>query len=659
MAHVSSSAAVTRVGRFLLLAAILILAACEGSVNNDEGVNNPPPPPPSGSRPIDPAHSIARVWDETILAAIRIDTPRPTVHARNLWHFSAAMYDAWAAYDAAATGFAMKDKVTATDADRARREAISYAAYRVLRDRYASSANAPTTLADLDGLMATLGYSTSVTTTEGSEPAAVGNRAAASILAIGGADGSNQAGNYADTTYRPVNQPLIVAFPGNVMNDPDKWQELALTVAFTQNGLPQPGGVQSYVGANWNDVTPFALTRNDKSVPYIDAGSPPRLGPGDDDRLKQEMLDVVRRSSMLSPDIETRIDISPGAYGNNPLGTNDGHGHEINPVTGMPYTPQPVKAGDFARVLAEFWADGPRSETPPGHWNVVANVASDHAQATHQFEGAGAPLNRLEWDIKLYFALNAALHDAAVNCWGIKRIFSSPRPISMIRYLATLGQSSAPSAASFNPMGMPLVSGLTELITDESWPNGRHAGIRCCHNLNGDPAPCIDSDGNRGVEVSCVGEVAALAWPGQPADRRESYSGVKWIRAKEWVPYQLDTFVTPAFPGFTSGHSTFSRAAAEVLAAFTGSAFFPGGLGEVLVRKDSSLTFEKGPSEDIRLQWGTYFDAADQAGQSRLYGGIHIQSDDFGGRISGAQIGQLAYAKARTYFLGSAPASNP
>ena len=643
--------------RCIFLGACALIAACSGG-GGPASVPAPPPPPMTGP-PIDPSLSIARIWNEAILSAIRIDTPRPTVHARNLWHLSAAMYDAWAAYDPSASGFALRDKVGAANVAVARREAISYAAYRVLKDRYALSANAATTLADLDSLMARLGYDVLLTTAVGNEPAAVGNRAAANIIAIGNTDGSNQAGKYADTTYQPVNAPLVVAFPGNTMIDPDLWQPLALEVAFSQNGLPEPGGVQNYIGSNWNDVLPFALTRSDKALPYIDVGRPPRLGPGDDNQLKIEMMEVVRRSSMLSPDIATRIDISPNAYGNNPLGTNDGQGYSLNPVTGVSYAPQFAKAGDFARVLAEFWADGPKSETPPGHWNVIANLVSDSAQATHQFEGRGPALDRLEWDIKLYFAVNAAVHDAAVNCWGIKRIFTSPRPISLIRYTASLGQSSLPSEPSYNPMGMPLISDLAELITADTWPNGRHAGIRCCHSLNGDPAPCRDSAGNLGVEVSCTGEIAVRSWPGAPTDRKETYSGTRWIRAREWNPYQLNTFVTPAFPGFTSGHSTFSRAAAEVLAAFTGSPFFPGGIVEIMVPKDVSLTFEKGPSEDIRLQWATYFDAADQAGQSRLYGGIHISSDDLNGRISGAQIGKLVFTKASTYFSGTAIALNP
>ncbi|HYY74971.1 MAG TPA: hypothetical protein VE644_01475, partial [Gaiellaceae bacterium] len=131
---------------------------------------------------------------------------------------------------------------------------------------------------------------------------------------------------------------------------------------------------------------------------------------------------------------------------------------------------------------------------------------------------------------------------------------------------------------------------------------------------------------------------------------------VGWIRAVEWVPYQRPTFVTPAFAGYVSGHSTFSRAAAEVLAAFTGSPYFPGGLAGWTIAA-GELGHEAGPSRDVTLQWATYFDAADEAAISRLYGGIHISPDDFEGRRIGATCGRAAWALARRYFEGSAPSA--
>jgi hypothetical protein len=76
------------------------------------------------------------------------------------------------------------------------------------------------------------------------------------------------------------------------------------------------------------------------------------------------------------------------------------------------------------------------------------------------------------------------------------------------------------------------------------------------------------------------GEIAIYAWRGDQADPQHAFGGAGWLRAVEWWPYQRYTFVTPPFGGYTSGHIAFSRASAEVLTLFTGSEFFPGGLGE-------------------------------------------------------------------------------
>jgi len=111
--------------------------------------------------------------------------------------------------------------------------------------------------------------------------------------------------------------------------------------------------------------------------------------------------------------------------------------------------------------------------------------------------------------------------------------------------------------------------------------------------------------------------------------------------------------VTPAFAGYVSGHSTFSRAAAEVMTSMTGSPYFPGGLSEWRVPA-GELIHEEGPTADTTLQWATYYDAADQAGISRLFMGIHISADDFEGRRLGSICGQDAWAFAQTYFDGSA-----
>jgi hypothetical protein len=89
-----------------------------------------------------------------------------------------------------------------------------------------------------------------------------------------------------------------------------------------------------------------------------------------------------------------------------------------------------------------------------------------------------------------------------------------------------------------------------------------------------------------------------------------------------------------------------------VLTSLTGSPYFPGGLGEFVAHKDTFLTFEKGPSTDVRLQWASYYDAADEAGQSRLWGSIHIAADDFAGRRVGHRVGRDAVELASRYFDG-------
>lgn len=574
--------------------------------------------------------SVARAWNEQALGAIRIDLPRPPVHARNLFHLSVAMYDAWAAYDTTASGFLFTEKITPTqDVELARAEAISFAAFRVLSARYSLSVNSNTSLAAFSNQMAALGYDAGFTATNGTTAAAAGNRIAAAVLAFGRGDGANESNNYS-SAYVPTNPPLIVSIAGATnLVDANRWQPLALDFSVTQNGI-EAGKIQTNVCPHWGAVSPFALMRFSATNIYEDRGSPPRLGGATDTQFKQEMAGVVEMSGQLTPDDGALLDISPGAFGNNSVGMNDGTGHPTNPATGQPYETNIVKRGDFGRVLAEFWADGPNSETPPGHWNALANYVSDSTQTVKQIGGAGPVLGDLEWDVKLYFGLNGALHDAAIAAWNHKGTYDSIRPISAIRYMGALGQSSDPFQPSFHTNGLPLVPGLIELVTTNSVQPGQpHTNLS-----------------------SIIGHIVVRTWPGQPANPTSQYSGVKWIRAAAWLPYQKNTFVTPPFPGMISGHSTFSRSAAEFLTSFTGSAYFPGGLGEFVAPSNTFLTFERGPSQTVRLQWATFFDAADQAGISRLWGGIHIAADDREGRRAGVRIGQNSYQLALQYFAG-------
>lgn len=588
------------------------------------------PEPPAPSCPVDkvdpePDASIARRWDEQLLNAIRRDVPRPTVHARNLFHFSIAVWDAFSAYTPDKRGYLVDEKLSADDIDAARAEAISYAAYRVLSHRYATAVGGPVSQACFDAFMQTLGLDPSDTDDEGDGPRELGNRIGAAIIAEFAEDGANELENYADPEgFEPDNPHLVVDRPGTEVRDPTLWQKLVLAEAETQNGIPAGAGAQPYIGGNWGHVTPFALVRTADDAPYLDIGTPPvEL----DDELVAAAVANIRRSAELDVEDDTLIDVSPGAMGNNPLGTNDGTGLAQNPVTGDAYAPVMVQRSDFGRVLAEFWADGPTSETPPGHWNTIANDVSDSREFERRLFGAGDELSALEWDAHVYLALNGAVHDAAIAAWELKREYVTARPITLVRHMAGLGQRTDPNAPSYHEDGLPLVDDLIELVTEESSQKGeRHEHL-----------------------ARFVGELAVRAWRGEPGDRKNEIGGVGWIRALEWMPYQRRTFVTPAFPGYVSGHSTFSRAAAVVMAGITGSEYFPGGYASYEFQP-GYLFFERGPSAPVRLGWATYFDAADQAGQSRVWGGIHVNHDDFDGRRVGASVGDAALAKARTYF---------
>lgn len=585
---------------------------------------------------LDPtAKSVARWWNEALLDAIRADFPDPTVHSRNLYHTSAAMWDAYWAYQPngwaqASHLFTREDPAGKTTAAQA--QAISHAAYTILVHRYQNSPGTTRSQFGFRWLMENLGYDPDDNSTAGDSPAAVGNRIGAAVIAAALVDGSNEANAYADPSgYVARNEPLAIDFRGTTMAEPNFWQPLSFDVRISQNGIPRDDTTQTFLGVNWRAVTPFALNKPTPLTIQLDPGPPPYLGTATDQQFRDEAVEVIYYSSLLDPADGEIIDIGPGARLNNPLGTNAGTGRSINPATGEPYAPNLVNLADYGRILAEFWADGPDSETPPGHWNTLHNEITEHPLFERRYLGRGEELDHLAWDIQAYVALNGAMHDAAIAAWTLKRQYDLARPISMIRHLAGLGQSTNPSGPSYNAGGIPLVDNLVEVITAESSAAGqRHAHL-----------------------ADRIGDIAIRAWIGEPADIENDVGGVGWMLAEDWLPYQKSTFVSPAFAGFVSGHSTFSRAGAEVLTLMTGSPFFPGGMGTFHFEANEFLEFENGPSSDVTLQWATYYDAADQAGISRLYGGIHIAADDVVGRRLGSQVGFDAFRKAHALRYGA------
>lgn len=624
----------------------------------------------------DPDRSVARNWNEALLFAIRNDFARPTVHARNLYHSSALMYDIWVTLNSDADPFFLGNDVhgftcefdadlktslldTSTDLTGATDLAISYGMYRLLSHRFVNSPGVSRSQTEFVQLAQDYGVDINFESRdiENDGAAALGNYMADCIINFGLQDGANEAADYANSFYEPRNTPLDPALPGNPdLLQPNYWQPLKLEIFIDQAG--NETDTPPFLGAEWGEVSPFALTEQDLNIyerdgrsfwVYHDPGVPAYIN-GEDALLTEYQWGhtlVTLWSAHLDPNDSVMWDVSPASIGNsgelpdtiealrsfyNELGGGSDHtGHTVNPATGESYEPQLVPRGDYTRVLAEFWADGPDSETPPGHWFSILNDAvSDHPDFPRRLMGQGDSLSQLEWDVKAYFTLGGALHDAAISAWGIKGWYDYIRPVSAIRYMAGLGQSTDPNADSYHESGIPLTDGLVEIVTE------------------GD---ALAGDNNENL-----GKIKLYSWRGPDyiMDPETDIAGVGWILAENWWPYQRPSFVTPPFAGYVSGHSTFSRAAAEVLTTLTGDEYFPGGMAEFVAQKNEFLVFEQGPSVDIRLQWATYRDASDQTSLSRIWGGIHPPVDDIPGRLIGIKVAGAAVSKALSYFDGSA-----
>ena len=614
-------------------------------------------------------HSVARQWNEALLNAIRNDYARPTVHARNLWHSSILMYDAWAVYTPAADNFFLGDTLgefycpflgisTPSNIQDAQEEAMSFAVYRLMKHRFKNSPGAVEINSYIDSLFNFLGYDSTITGVNYTTgpPAELGNFLAQEMILFGLQDSSNEQNDYANIYYQPTNGILAPVAKGNPqLTDPNRWQPLTLNVFIDQSGNVIPLSTPDFLSPEWGWVTPFALDTADRVILSRDghqyplfhnAPDPPRMDTvnGGQSSINYEwgFRMVAKWSAHLDTTDNVMIDISPASVGNvqwypssmdslpyfydENNGGDIGTGWSVNPVTGQAYVPQIVRRGDYARVLAEFWADGPDSETPPGHWFTILNYVSDHPQLVKKWKGQGPVLPDLEWDVKTYFTMGGTVHDAAVAAWALKGYHDYLRPISAIRWMSDMGQSSDSTLPSYHPQGIKLDPGFVELVDSLD--------------------PLADTN------YANVGKIKLMAWAGPDsiADPKTDMAGVDWILAENWWPYQRPTFVTPPFAGFVSGHSTFSRAAADVMGFMTGDPYFPGGMGEFVALKNQFLVFEEGPSTDVTLQWATYRDASDQCSLSRIWGGIHPPADDMPGRHMGIKIGKNAFDLARTYW---------
>lgn len=441
-------------------------------------------------------------WNDLALNAVRIVKPGPPMVARSLGILHKAIFDAWAAYDALAKP--VKSTVPRRPAGQRTQAnkdaAVSMAAYRALADQF------PTMEPTFATKLVAMGLNPADTSINVNTPVGVGNVAAAAVLAFHQTDNANQAGNYADTTgYTPVNAPMVPVLPAPVdaIANPGRWQPLT----YLRDSNP---ATPAYIGPQWGTVKPFALTSGNQFRP----SAPQSV-------TSQGFLDQAKHV------IDVQAHLTPRQ-----------------------------------KVIAEYWADGPNSELPPGHWTMFATYVVTRDALT--FDNT----------VKLFFAVTSAIADAAIATWEAKRFYDYVRPITAIRHLF------------------------------------------------------------RGKTIR--------AWGGPG-------KGVVEMDGASWRPFQVPTFPTPPFAEYTSGHSAFSMAAAVALRRFTGSDRF----GHFYAQATPLKADPAEPVTDVVLHWETFTQAAMEAGESRLYGGIHFYEGNVAGLDLGTKVGDAAFTVAEKYWLGT------
>ena len=160
--------------------------------------------------------------------------------------------------------------------------------------------------------------------------------------------------------------------------------------------------------------------------------------------------------------------------------------------------------------------------------------------------------------------------------------------------------------------------------------------------------------------VRAIQELGELGLIGEFNEELDGYAieawqpnkGTQTILAEDFLTYQTpDLDVSPPFAEYTSGHSAFSAAGAAILQRFTGSDDF-GGL-VTFASGESRFEPDLIPEETVTLEWETFSEAADEAGISRIYGGIHFEDGDLNGRTLGTEIGNNVFEEAQRYINGN------
>jgi hypothetical protein len=431
-------------------------------------------------------------------------------------------------------------------------ETVSYAAYRVLSELF------PNQVDTFREQMLGLGLNPDNTTTNPTTPAGIGNIMAETLMQFRRSDGSNQLGNYVDTTdYNPVNTTLPGQVP--IVNDIARWTAEHVPI----DDLNAP--IQKALTPQWGEVIPFALASGSQF-------RPPAPAPF--------LLDPLATADLQAGTI-TRSNGTVVAISRDLIGI------DINPdfiTQSEAIVAFSANLADEQKMIAEYWEDPGGTAFPPGHWLEIGQFVSERDGHT------------LDDDVQMFFALGNAVMDAGIATWEAKYFYDYARSVRTVRELGRLC-----------------------LIGTEDVPGS--------------------------------GECYIDAWGGPE-------QGTQPILATEFITYQTPGGnPSPPFPEYTSGHSGFSAAAAEILKLFSGSDVY----GDSITFPAGSSRFEPGftPGSPVTLSWATFTEAANEAGISRCYGGIHFVCGDLEGRKLGRQVGAEVWNRSQFFINGGKTVPEP
>ena len=305
-------------------------------------------------------------WNQLSLEAIRCSKTSPPLAARALAMVHTAIYDAWSVYNKTAISTSTVHYIKILEAKHCTKEnihkAFSYAAYRVLADLF-WLALPPENKNMFRDFMCSLDYDPEDTTLDIREPQGVGNMVAKLVAEQRRGDGSNSLGSLHSPAWSDYTGYQSLNSPDK-MNDLDHWQPLSTK----SDGVLKP---QNFLVPHWGLIKPFSLNHGWQYRPEAPFK---KYQPG----FKRQAQEI--------------LDISAGLT-------------------------------DEQKVIAEYWADGPGTFTPPGHWCEIAQfIANKKGYRNTQC-------------IKLFFALGNALLDASLACWESKHHYDYVRPVTVIREL--------------------------------------------------------------------------------------------------------------------------------------------------------------------------------------------------------------------------------